>query len=149
MAAKLKELIDEGMHGQAETQAAAYIEEYTRGVLRFFPNPEAANANPGIEFVLRDTCFNRGLKGAATVLQIALGMHHIDGLIGPMSREKFAHKLDDPGPAAVLAAITAARETYERNTYEWKPASRDEKSKFWKGLSNRWAKAHQVAGGFV
>jgi lysozyme family protein len=142
--AKLRGLIEGGAHQEAEHEAARYIEEYTRGVLRFFPSPEAAEANPAIEFVLRDTAFNRGIKGAATALQIALGMH-IDGVVGPMTHREFARQLDDPGPAAVLDALTAARETYERNKYAWKTGSRDESSKFWKGLSNRWAKAHQVA----
>jgi lysozyme family protein len=98
---------------------------------------------------LRDTAFNRGLKGAASVLQIALGMPDIDGVIGPMTHREFARQLDDPGSAVVLRAITAARETYERNVYAWKPNARDESSKFWKGLSNRWAKAHKVAGELV
>jgi hypothetical protein len=147
--AKLRALIEGDAHQEAEHEAARYIEEYTRSVCLFFPSPESAEENPAIEFVLRDTAFNRGLKGAATVLQIALGMSDIDGVIGPMTHREFAKQLDDPGPAAVLSAITAARETYERNTYAWKPNARDETSKFWKGLSNRWAKAHSIAGQFV
>jgi lysozyme family protein len=143
--AKLKGMIEKGQHEQAEAEAAAYIEEYTRPVLKFFPSPQSAEANPSIEFVLRDASFNRGAKGAATVLQIALDMHDIDGVIGPITHREFAKQLDDPGPAAVLDAITAARETYERNVYAWKTSARDESSDFWEGLSNRWAKAHQVA----
>jgi lysozyme family protein len=115
----------------------------------FFPSPQSAEANPAIEFVLRDTAFNRGIKGAATVLQLALGMSEIDGLCGPMTHREFAKQLEDPGPAEVLKNLTAARETYERNTYSWKPNARDESSKFWKGLSNRWVKAHATASEFV
>jgi hypothetical protein len=144
-AAQLKRLIDNGQHEQAEAEAAAYIEEYTRGVLRFFPSPQAAEANPHIEFVLRDTAFNRGAKGAATVLQIALEVMPIDGVVGPMTHREFARQLEFPGPAEVLKKLTKAREQYERNVYAWKTQSRDESSKFWKGLSNRWAKAHEVA----
>jgi hypothetical protein len=147
--AKLRGLIEGGAHQEAEHEAARYIEEYTRSVCLFFPSPEAATANPGIEFVLRDCAFNRGLKGAATVLQIALGMSDIDGVVGPLTKREFARQLDYSGPAAVLWAITAARETYERNKYPWKPNARDESSKFWKGLSNRWARAHKVAGELV
>jgi lysozyme family protein len=117
--------------------------------LKFFPSPQSAEANPAIEFVLRDVCFNRGAKGAATVLQIALGMNDIDGVVGPMTHREFARQLGEPGPAEVLANLTKARETYERNTYSWKPNARDESSKFWKGLSNRWAKAHSTAGEFA
>jgi lysozyme family protein len=144
-AARLKALIDAGKHADAEAEAAAYIEEYTRGILRFFPSPASADANSHIEFVLRDCAFNRGMKGAATVLQLALGLEQIDGVVGPMTHREFARQLEYPGPAAVLRALTAAREQYERNVFAWKTSARDESSKFWRGLSNRWAKAHEVA----
>lgn len=144
-AAKLKGLIEDGAHQEAEHEAARYITEYTQKVIGFFPSAKAAEENPAIEFVLRDCAFNRGMKGAATILQIALGMHDIDGVVGPMTDREFARQLDDPGPTVVLRAITAARETYERNVYPWKTSSRDEESRFWKGLENRWTKAHQIA----
>jgi hypothetical protein len=147
--AKLRGLIEGNAHQEAEHEAARYIEEYTRGVCLFFPSPESAEENPAIEFLLMDAAFNRGLKGAATVLQIALGMPDIDGVVGPLTHREFARQLIEPGPAEVLANLTKARETYERNTYSWKPNARDESSKFWKGLSNRWASAHKVAGDFV
>jgi hypothetical protein len=146
---QLKKLIDAGNHAQAEREAAAYIEEYTRGVLRFFPSPEAANANPHIEFVLRDTAFNRGIKGAATVLQLALGVTPVDGIIGPMSHREFARQLEFPGALNLLERLTKARETYERNKFAWKTGARDESSKLWRGLSNRWAKAYEVATKFA
>lgn len=147
--AKLRGLIEGGAHEEAEFEAVRYIEKYTRGVVSFFPSPESAEENPAIEFVLRDSCFNRGLKGAATVLQLALGMSEIDGLCGPVTHREFARQLAEPGPVEVLANLTKARETYERNKYAWKPQSRDESSKFWKGLSKRWAKAHTIASEFV
>jgi lysozyme family protein len=144
-AARLKALIDAGKHADAESEAAAYIEEYTRSVLRFFPSPASADANPHIEFVLRDTAFNRGAKGAATVLQLALSVSPIDGIIGPMTHREFARQLEFPGATNILERITKAREQYERNVYAWKTSARDESSKFWRGLSNRWAKAHEIA----
>jgi hypothetical protein len=144
-AAKLRGLIEGGAHQEAEHEAARYIEEYTRKVLRFFPSQEAAEANPAIEFILRDCAFNRGMKGSATMLQIALGMADIDGVVGPATHREFAKQLDDPGAGFVLSAITEARETYERNKYAWKPYGRDESSKFWAGLNNRWKKAHKIA----
>jgi hypothetical protein len=147
--AKLRGLIEGGAHQEAEHEAARYIEECTRRVCSFFPSSKAADANPALEFLLRDCAFNRGLKGAATILQISLGMSDVDGVVGPITHREFAKQLDDPGPAVLLRAITSARETYERNVYVWKPNARDESSKFWKGLSNRWAKAHSIAGEFV
>lgn len=145
MAARLKGLIEQDEHDRALHEASVYIENYTDSVIKFFPNLAAAEANPALEFVLRDTAFNRGAKGAATVLQIALGMHDVDGVVGPVTHREFAAQLEDPGPIEILANLTAARETYERTSYPWKRGTRDEESKFWKGLSSRWQKAHTVA----
>lgn len=144
-AAQLKKLIESGENRKAIREASEYIEAYTAPVLKFFPSRESADQNMPMEFVLRDTAFNRGNKGAATVLQIALGMNAIDGVVGPMTHREFAKQLVDPGPANLVRRLTAARETYERNSYAWKPGKRDESSKFWAGLSNRWNKAHTVA----
>jgi hypothetical protein len=115
-AGQLKALIESGQHEKAESEAADYIVEYTRCVLKFFQPPQAAEVVPAIEFVLRDTAFNRGCKGAAAVLQIALGMHAVDGIIGPMTHREFAKQLVDPGPAALLRSLKLARETYERTS---------------------------------
>ena len=145
-AAKLKSLIELGQHEQAETMAATYIAEYTDGVCAFFPSDQLRVANPGVEFVLRDCAFNRGKKGAATILQLALEVD-VDGVIGPVSRAAFAAGLKDQ--SAMIGKLSAAREKYERNRYAWKPNARDESSKFWPGLSNRWAKAHEVGQSFI
>jgi len=142
-AAELKALIDAGKNEEAERAAALYIVDYTDGVLKFFPSSEYAERNPHVEFLLRDSSFNRGLKGAATILQIALGVP-TDGVIGPVSRSAFKRALDDD-PNGCAVAITAARETYERTSYPWKQGKRDESSKFWRGLANRWDKAHSSA----
>jgi lysozyme family protein len=144
-AAQLKALVEAGEHAKAEQEAATYIIDYTKAVLKFFPSTEAAEANPQIEFLLRDTAFNRGAKGAATVLQLALGMADIDGAVGPATHREFAKQLEDPGPEILAHRITQARETYEKTSYPWKTGRRDERSRFWKGLSNRWAKAHAIA----
>jgi lysozyme family protein len=140
-AKQLKDLIEAGQHQKAMREASEYIEAYTRPVRKFFPSEELADQNPAIEFVLRDSAFNRGAKGAATILQIALGVP-IDGVIGPNSKAAFGLALHE---ANMLRRITAAREIYERNSYAWKSGKRDESSKFWAGLSNRWSKAHQTA----
>jgi lysozyme family protein len=140
---ELKDLIESGQHELAEHRANTYIEEYTRTVLSFFPSDVNPDNFPHIEFLLRDSCWNRGSKGAATILQLALGMKSVDGVVGPRTKIEFGYQLEDP--AEVGRRITQARETYERNTYPWKKNARDESSKFWKGLANRWAKAHQTA----
>lgn len=145
-AEELRGLIAKNQHQEAEDQAARYIEEYTRPVVKWFP--DEASAHGPIEFVLRDTAFNRGLKGAATVLQHGLGMEQVDGVVGPATRAEFARQLSE-GPGELLEKITQARETYERNSYPWKRHARDENSKFWKGLANRWDKAHNKAQNFA
>ena len=139
---ELKRLIERKQHGAAKKAAAEYIIAYTDGVLEWFEGQ--ADEHPHIEFLLRDSAFNRGLRGAAATLQIALPVSAIDGVIGPISRRTFHESLalDSLGLAE---RITKARETYERNRYPWKKTSRDEKSPFWRGLANRWANAHQVS----
>lgn len=146
-AAELKALIESGQHQEAEAAAAAYIVDYTDPILKFFPSPEYAEANPHVEFLLRDTAFNRGAKGAATVLQLALDVP-VDGVVGPVTKAAFKQALDSD-PDTCARAITEARETYERTSYPWKQGTRDESSKFWKGLSSRWDKAHTAAQNLV
>ena len=55
-----------------------------------------------------------------------------DGEIGPQTRAAIAGRTAEP----LLLALRAAREQYERDV-----AHRDESSKFWRGLVNRWDKA--------
>jgi peptidoglycan hydrolase-like protein with peptidoglycan-binding domain len=95
---------------------------------------------PAIEFYLRDSVFNRGANGAARILQRALGIHD-DGVVGPQTR---AAEVAAEGDAALLLSkLRSAREQYERDV-----ARRDESSKFWKGLVNRWNKAMETAKSF-
>src|SRR5262249_12703561 len=54
-----------------------------------------------------------------------------------------AEKAAETDAARLLAKLRAAREQYERDV-----ARRDETSKFWKGLVNRWNKAIDVAKTF-
>jgi lysozyme family protein len=146
---ELRELINIGEHTEAELEAARHIVSYTEPVRKFFPNMQLADANPNIEFLLRDCGFNRGLKGAATILQIAIGMmgEDIDGVIGSESKEAFALWLKKPLDLALM--ITDARDEYERTSYPWKKTKRNESSSMWEGLVNRWQKAHIVSGRFV
>jgi hypothetical protein len=125
MAKRLRQLINAGQHGQAETEAGNYIKQYT--------DPVAKHAtNPGVEFALRDTAFNRGPTGAARILQKALGVK-VDGKIGPVTREALAKA--EANPKQFLQDFRQAREWYER-TY----AKRAPGNKFWRGLTSRWNK---------
>jgi hypothetical protein len=141
-AKELRQLITSGQHEDAHYSAAVYIAEYTNSVCNFFPSDDLRERNPGVEFILRDSAFNRGAKGAATILQIALGVS-IDGVVGVNTKTAFARELA-LGQEQFMVRLRAAREIYERNKYPWKQSSRDESSKFWSGLSNRWAKSHNI-----
>jgi lysozyme family protein len=94
-----------------------------------------------VESYLRDSCFNRGPKGAARILQRALGVKD-DGSVGDGTRAALATAQADP--RALLKKMRAAREQYERDV-----AHRDETSKFWKGLVNRWNNALTFALTFL
>jgi len=93
---------------------------------------------PAIESYLRDCVFNRGATGGALIFQRALGVDP-DGKIGP-DTQAAATAVD---PADLLARLRTAREQYERDV-----AHRDERSKFWPGLSARWDKAITIAERF-
>jgi lysozyme family protein len=66
------------------------------------------------------------------ILQDALGLP-ADGLAGPKTKAALHDAEQDP--AALLERIREARERYERRT-------RNETSRFWAGLSNRWDRQH-------
>lgn len=93
---------------------------------------------PAIESYLRDCVFNRGATGGALILQRALGVDP-NGKVGPDTRAA-ATAAD---PADLLARLRTAREQYERDVVH-----RDERSKFWAGLSARWDKAITIAERF-
>lgn len=93
---------------------------------------------PAVEFYLRDCVFSRGARGAALILQRALGVV-ADGKVGPVTRAAAA-VVD---PLELLTQLRQAREQYEREVVH-----RDERSKFWAGLSSRWDKAVTTAKQF-
>jgi hypothetical protein len=125
-AVRLRRIIEAGDPDQAEREAVKYIAGKTD-----FP-ARVAKTNT-IKFLLRDIAWNRGPTGAVRTLQIALKVT-VDGRIGPQTRG--ALEAAETNPMALVSAIRSARETYERR---W--AGRDETSKFWDGLVNRWNKA--------
>lgn len=142
MARHLRDLINKGQHAKAEKEAGAYILDYTKAVKDWFPDGHKTT-HPHVELLLRDIWFNRGGKGAAATLQIAVGAI-VDGRIGKNSKAAFAEALEEDADA-LAKRITAARATYEQRKYPWKPSARNEKSKFWKGLANRWHNSHRAA----
>lgn len=132
-AADLAALIKAGRWKEAEVRAAEYIASYT-DCAAFW------TTNHGIEAFLRDCVFNRGARGAARIFQLAVGADP-DGAIGPKTRAAAARFLrwED-----MLTALRAARELYERRY-----AHRDESSKFWNGLVNRWNAAVKLAKKYI
>ena len=121
-AARLKELVEAGKADAAEQEAGDYIAKQTDAVRGW-------SANRGVEFYLRDTCFNRGATGAATILQMALGEERPDGVIAAKTKEAIAKAEKDPDK--FLQDLRRAREQYEDEHYPARP-------EFRKGLINRW-----------
>lgn len=133
-AARLAGLIRARRFDEAEREAIDFIAKFTDGAALW-------TGVPAIECYLRDCAFSRGPYGAARILQRAVGVRD-DGVIGPLSKAAIAAGERDP--ATLLAAMRAAREQYERDV-----VGRDETSKFWKGLVNRWNKAMDFARTFI
>ena len=94
---------------------------------------------PEIEACLRDSAFNRGLGGAAKILQMALGVT-VGGGVEPETLGTLSQAEKDP--AKLLAALRVAREKYELRV-----AGRREK--FWKSLVNRWDNSLAFAKGIA
>lgn len=128
-AAKLKALIAAGKHDEAEQSVIDYLVAYTNVASGWTPYA-------GVEFYLRDSVFNRGPKGAARILQRALGVPD-DGEIGPTTRDVMAALTADE----ILTKLRAGREDYERNVVGYR-------ANFWRGLVNRWDKALASAQAF-
>ena len=126
-------MVQAGQFAEAETYAADFIARDT---------DKAASWTrvPAIESYLRDCVFNRGAGGGARILQRAVGVDD-DGSVGQLTKAAVATA--EANASALLASLRAAREQYERDV-----AHRDETSKFWNGLVNRWNKAIDVAKSF-
>lgn len=134
----LKTLVEAGKDAEARKRAGEYILRYT-DVVQDWTN------DPGLEFYLRDTFFNRGPSGAAIILQKALGVEQ-DGRVGSITKGALAKQKPDE----LLLALRAAREAYERDP----PPNagfgpRNENSPVWKGMVNRWNKALAAAQDFM
>jgi lysozyme family protein len=129
---ELVALIEAGQYAEAERRAVAFIADYTEGAAGW-------TSNPGVEFYLRDSMFNRGARGAAWILQEAVGAP-IDQVVGPQTLAAVAR--EETRPSALLQNLRRAREAYER-------LKRDESSRYWRGLVNRWNNALAAAKSFL
>jgi lysozyme family protein len=137
LAAKLKRLLDDNKDVEAEEAAVNYIAEFT--------NAAGWSSIPAIEVFLRDCCFNRGPRGAARILQLALGVAD-DGTVGPKTRGALQKvEATVQSQQKFIVALRQARETYERKVAP--PIG--ERAKFWKGLVNRWDSAANYAESLV
>lgn len=130
-AAELREMIKKGEHAAAEAAAVVYLARYTEVVAGWTPHV-------AVEAFLRDCCFNRGAGGAGKMYQMALGVPS-DGMVGPLTLE-VAGRVKAAAVPELLKELRRTREQYERVV-----AKRDERSKFWKGLVNRWEAALRFA----
>jgi hypothetical protein len=129
---ELVQLVQSGRQQEAEQRAVAFIADDSEVAARW-------TSNAAIEFYLRDCVFNRGARGAAWILQTAVGVK-VDQSVGPITLAAVAR--DEVRPVDLLSKLRQAREDYER-------LRRDESSKFWKGLVNRWNKALTAAKTFL
>jgi peptidoglycan hydrolase-like protein with peptidoglycan-binding domain len=129
----LVELLRHQKYDEAEATAIDFIAQNTDRVASW-------SSTPSIEFYLRDCCFNRGYRGAARILQRALGLPD-NGVVDSKTSETEARA--ERRSIDLLTSLRSAREDYER-----KVVGRDETSKFWSGLVNRWNKAQKVAETF-
>lgn len=118
---KLVTLIHAGKHKEAEESVITYLVAYTNVAAGW-------TKNAGVEFFLRDSVFHRGPTGAAHILQRAVGVRDT-GVVDAATLAAMA-ALSTP---VLLQKLRAAREQYERDAMH-----RNESSKFWRGLVNRW-----------
>lgn len=106
---------------QREQAAADYIRQYTDPVTKWTDDQNLQGA-------LRDLAFNRGVGGAAKILQMAVGTD-VDGKVGPKTKAALANAMQDK--AALGTSLRQAREQYENRVAGARPNLR-------KGLVNRW-----------
>lgn len=134
----LREMIIQHRYSEAEHEASAYWANVTSDA-RAWAQALPEKYRQAGEFFLRDCIANRGQGGAVAILQLALGAK-VDAKMGPQT----AGLMAAAGPS-FIPRLREAREKYERSTYQWKPHARDESSKFWRGLVNRWNAAAATA----
>ncbi len=119
LAEKLRDLVLSGQADEAENEAAKFVISYTAPVAEWVDDP-------GVEFYLRDCWYNRGPRGAANILQRAVGVT-VDEDVGDKTLEaaKCLTAMD------LLIALRKAREAYELAKY-------GRREQYWSGLNKRW-----------
>jgi hypothetical protein len=116
---RLVKLIQRKEFGIAQAVCRAYYVSNTNAVATW-------STSPAIEFFLRDTAFNRGVRGAAKIAQMAVDTQ-VDGNVGPITRAALA-KAD---PLVLLGRLRIACANYEDAVAGARPNLRQ-------GLINRW-----------
>ncbi len=119
MVRELVDLIENGKFDEAEKEAVKYIASNTDVASTW-------TTSPAVESYLRDCVFNRGARGAARILQRAVGVED-DGYVGPITRAAIAKV----SPANLLIKLRSAREEYEEHVV-------GHRANFWAGLTARW-----------
>ena len=135
---KIMRLIQLGKHVESEEVTALHIADYTDGVASW-------SESRAVEYYLRDCAFNRGPTGAARIAQIAIGVE-VDGDFGSVSKARIKDMGSDVGD--LLNKLRSSREAYERMPKNGRPG-RDESSRYWKGLVNRWNNTLDLARTFA
>lgn len=120
----LKTLVEQGQYQQAEARAKAYIGQYTNTVTSI------SNGNPGIDYALRDACFNRGLGGASWMAKYVVGLPTSQRQATAEQR-KVILEAQQKDPIGFLNKFRAASEVYEKDVVGYR-------ERYWKGLSKRW-----------
>jgi hypothetical protein len=121
---QLVAMLNTGKHAAAEREAAQYIANQTDPAAKWTRLPAA-------ELFLRDTIFNRGLGGAAKILQMA---------VDAVARSQIATAVlqAEQNPRRFIERLRAAREQYE-----WKVVGR--RANMVAGLTNRWNRVRDEA----
>ena len=101
---ELVALVQAGRQQEAEQRAAEFIAGDT-------DIAGGWTTNAAIEFYLRDCVFNRGARGAAWILQTAVGVE-VDQSVGSHTRAAVAR--EEGRPLDLLNKLRQAREAYER-----------------------------------
>lgn len=124
--ARLKSLIEQGRHAQAEKEAKDFFRKRAEPFIKH-------TSQKGLQLQLADTVHHRGEGGLRRVLQRATGSNI-------KSHSALIAKLDKDPKA--LAKFNKARIDYELQEVDRGQKSRQ---KFRKGLLNRFRQAHQAA----
>jgi len=132
---KLRDLVHASKYAEAEKYATDFYLKYSDVAGQW-------TKEPGVEFFLRDCVVNRGPKGAAEILQYAVGFGgtDVDGAVGPKTLA--AMRLYEP--ELLIERLRQGREKWE-NVRDQKKGPRPDMRR---GLVIRWNKAREDALAF-